>query len=999
MTVRFNQSDVLEIEDCDIDDLVDAAYHELVSVNNVERRRLGRKPDEARLLQIRSRTAFLIDANVEGLVRLPINSFGRVNENLTSTSVDLIVVSSPLAVSLKGMLAEHGVPSAILQHLTPRTQPDYKAEFNRVLAGFAMSVTGAKDWGALGVGTILKLLQAYACDNTRSFRRKDLWGSRFDIAGRFLREIARVLGEVMSSREIAAFQHADRSSSTLPVQNPPAHLSAWTELYEEWRRSVKAISKSPILAMGRLLAWLDEEFSEEETVDPKKFLTTKRERKFIDFVMGLRKREGRDTYSSSTQVELGAMLRFSEFAAEYSGLIDAGMPVFHLLTHADVDAYGVGVHKSGKLNNSGEGTSLPLPPILYALFQELLLEGEGGWPGKQEVCKFFAEGETRYCPILPSIFLLAFELPGRFVQLTSLDSGEGDNDRFDGSMLRWTKNDSPHARYWTRQGIKIPRGYARKTRNLNITGFFFNINKTGTPFVVPWQNAAAHRICDDVRRFVEKWVPITGPVSPQEFRQDLVRSDEQYLDKLPSIFPLFRMPSVRSQRYGQPISSRIRRDFWLDAMLEVQNRYNATVPPEAALDFVTVDGSGKPVKCIYTPHGMRSAGITKLLREGVSITVVSKLLVGHAGILMTQRYNKPDPADIHDVLEGNRLAREPRRGNLSESLHRMSFEEASRRTVSGSEEVLKIAYHGARSTWVERDVGLCPWMGQRCGDGGECVRRDVRNGVDKSLYKSLEDGNCLVCRHLITDPNYIDGIYAKLEVLSRRLAVLTRRYEKVSATLFEIEKRYSEDDITLDQAPQLDRERKKLQVDLNDVVQAQNGICESIAHGQRYIEQLRLIEKFEDLSDPTERRLIHPDNALSEWDESAEHDEWVFLSDFEHLTRIMHKSTFFTSVHDAEAEASFRLMVDNFTIEAGYRPISLNRRTPQEQQEDYLRAARLVLNKINRQELMAMQEENLTPRDLGFDDFFQDLKLERLSAPVGTLRVLPLNSVGSLAGA
>ncbi|WP_105436299.1 VPA1269 family protein [Neorhizobium tomejilense] len=997
--LKFNTSNCPEIEESDFSELIEAAYNTLLSVDGPERRRLGQKPDEGRLHHLKSMTAFLVDANSRGFLRLPISAFGRVGSNLPTQAVEVIVSSSPVAVSLKALLALQGIPSKITQKFTPITRRYYEVEFDRVVAGFSMSVTGAKDWGDFDIDTILNILHTYASPNTRSFRRKDLWGAGFDIAGRFLREIARVLGDINTSPRIASFYRAGRYSTPLLFERPPSHLSAWMELYEEWRKSVKAVAKSPLHAIGRLLLWLDENFEKHETVSPKKFLSTKRSTKFIDFLNQQREATNKVKYSSSTLAELGAILRFSEFIASYTGLLDLGVPVFHLLTRVEIQAYADGVNNSGKVNNSGEGSSLPLPPLLYALFQELLSEGESGWPGKHELCRFFAKGEVRYCPVLPSLFLLAFELPGRFGQLTSLDSGEGDEYWFDGNSLQWSKNQSSNAGYWKRRGVKVSRGYARKTRNRNITGFFFNLNKTGKPFVIPWQNRTAHGICWGVRTFVERWVPISSALKAQDYREDLVRSDETYLEKLPDIFPLFRMPSIKSQKYGLPVNSRLRRDFWLDAMLEVQTRYNAGVSPEAALNFVTVDDAGRPVKCEYTPHGMRSAGITRLLREGVSITIVSKLLVGHASILMTQRYNKPDPAEIHDILEGNRLSRQPMRGNLSQLLPRMSFEEASRRTVSGSEEVLKLAYHGARSTFVERDVGLCPWMGQRCGDGGDCIRRDFRNGADKSLYKGVEEGNCLACRHLITDATYLDGIYAKLEVLSRRLTVLLRRYNQVSEMLHQLEMRFAEDKISEDEVDECGRRKRKLQVDLNDIVLAQTSICETIAHGQRYIEQLRLVERFEDKSESVERILVHPENALSEWSETEVRDEWILLSDFEHLTRIMHNASFFTSAYDAEAEASFRLKVDNLTIEAGYRPISFNRRTEYEQKEDYLRASRVILNNINRQELMAMEEGTLTPSDLGFDEIFSGLKLEKLAAETGVFKSLPQNSFGSLSGA
>ncbi|MGV8937415.1 MAG: VPA1269 family protein [Allorhizobium sp.] len=1004
--VKLNGSRELEIEDCEVDDLATAIFADLSSIDNKERRRLGQYPNAERLQEINEKAHFLVDLNAQGSLRLPIKAFGYGTQTLPETVVNVVIASCPLAKSLMAILAERNVPSQILDQLkNPHGVRWYLSAYHRLIAGFAMSITGVKDWGDLDANNVFDLLSAYTIPDGSSFRRRDLWGTRFDTAGRFLREIARVFGQIFTSSRISNLYRAKRrvvpgsinyrDIASEKFRNPPPHLVGWLNLYQEWRKSVKAISKAPKYAMGRLLLWLDTDFMKSEVEDARSFLIKKRSAKFTLFIARIRAENGTDEYSSSIQNELSELQRFSYFIAEYMGLIDCGSRIFPLVSQSELDEYTDGVLKSGKVNNSGEGSSNPLPTLLYALFQELLQEGENGWPGRHKLCRFFAEGQERYCPVLPSLFLLSFELPGRFGQLANLDSGEGDLLRFDGISLRWGDNTSRHSGYWSSNGVSTPRGYARQTRNPSITGFYFNTNKTGSPFVVPWQNAEAHKICQTVLDFVERWVPIYRPLAPVVYRDDLRRSDDGYLDKLDDIFPLFRMPAIASQIAGSPPSYNLRRDFWLDCMLEVQSRYYAMVPPEAALYFVELDRAGRPFKCEYMPHGMRTAGISRLLREGVSIAFISKLLVGHASILMTDRYNKHDPADAHGILEGNRLARTPQMGNLSQSMSRMSFEEARRRTVSGSEAALQNAFT-TRGTWVERDVGLCPWLGRRCGDGGECTRRDIRNGVDKSLYKRLEDGSCLLCRHLITDASYIEGIYAKIEVLTRKLTVIIRRYKDISKQLFELEKIGASETSSNGVETKLDQQRRKFEVDLNDITQSQTNISEMIANGQRYIEQLRILEGLNDNSQVSDRKIVHRDNALSEWDAANRQDQWVLVSDFEQLTRIMHKSTFFTSVYDAEVEASFKLTLDQMIIESGFRPISLNQRTKEEQRKDYLRASRMIMNKISRQELMAMEDGIVTPNELGFGEVLKSLKLRRLSAPTAKKKTVSASAAKSL---
>ncbi|WP_156387088.1 MULTISPECIES: hypothetical protein [unclassified Rhizobium] len=215
--------------------------------------------------------------------------------------------------------------------------------------------------------------------------------------------------------------------------------------------------------------------------------------------------------------------------------------------------------------------------------------------------------------------------------------------------------------------------------------------------------------------------------------------------------------------------------------------------------------------------------------------------------------------------------------------------------------------------------------------------------------------------------------------MSRRLVVLIRRYNETSNKLFNLEKRCAEEQLTFEAERKINGQRRQLEVDLNDNVQAQTVICETIASGQRYIEQLRLLERFDDPAEVSTRKIIHPDNSLVEWSATTTRDEWVFMSDFEHLTRIVHKSEFFTSIYDPEAEASFKLLVDRMIMEAGYRPISLNRRTEAEKKEDYLRASKLILNSISRQQLISLQDGMCTPNDLGFSKVLKSMKLDKIS--------------------
>ncbi|WP_245355304.1 VPA1269 family protein [Rhizobium leguminosarum] len=241
---------------------------------------------------------------------------------------------------------------------------------------------------------------------------------------------------------------------------------------------------------------------------------------------------------------------------------------------------------------------------MYAILREILEEGERGWPGSQPFCNVFIGTERVYCPIFVALFLIPFELPERFAQLRRLDSGEGDEQRFDGEKLSWEANDGPHAGYWKTHGVKNhQRGYAKKTSNQKITGFQINTNKTGKPWLIPWQNPRMHKVFWQVRRWVEKYVPIKGPLEPKAYL-DAVEPDLGYEERYPHIFPLFRLPPTSTNQGGGPPTVNEVNRFWLALMLEVQTRWNQQCLPEEAETFVIMGKNGQPEKSLYNPHGM-----------------------------------------------------------------------------------------------------------------------------------------------------------------------------------------------------------------------------------------------------------------------------------------------------------------------------------------------------------------------------------------------------------
>src|SRR5690606_9562085 len=112
-------------------------------------------------------------------------------------------------------------------------------------------------------------------------------------------------------------------------------------------------------------------------------------------------------------------------------------------------------------------------------------------------------------------------------------------------------------------------------------------------------------------------------------------------------FPLFRLPAGRrGQVHGAPPSQRRRDQAWQELMLETERRWNEMNPDRPIKIVKRQRDTGQPYGALYNLHGLRVTGLTRLFMSGVPIEILSKLVAGHAGLIMTLYYLKFKPADI-----------------------------------------------------------------------------------------------------------------------------------------------------------------------------------------------------------------------------------------------------------------------------------------------------------------------------------------------------------------
>jgi hypothetical protein len=410
----------------------------------------------------------------------------------------------------------------------------------------------------------------------------------------------------------------------------------------------------------------------------------------------------------------------------------------------------------------------PLPEKLYGLAKSILDQGEAGWAGTCATFKEQINGTKVYCPVIPTLLRCALEIPLRIVQWRRLDSGEGDVRTFNADAATWVTNQGPFAGYWANRAGKrhqgFPeQGYAHEFTDgvASITGFWINTNKTGTPYSIPWQHAGVHKRLYELKLWQEKYNPIPGPIGPNQY---IDAADEISLaakEKMPDIFPLFRLLPTKSRKWkGRiPTGSEVDRS-WQYFMAEVERVWNLENPDNAIKIVERHPQTGMPHRARYNLHGMRVRGLTDLFRAGVPLELLSKVVAGHSTVRMTLYYAKFDPIEVDKQLTDAALnARALAAQSLMDEFARVSLDEALQRAVSMSPAAIEEA-HTLRSslTYTNVDLGFCPWECRRCGDGGPVKRHtEMKGGKKNTLYDPVPGGdqNCIMCRHLITGPPWM----------------------------------------------------------------------------------------------------------------------------------------------------------------------------------------------------------------------------------------------------
>lgn len=490
--------------DKSIDDLLQGAISELVRISSKVAVFDRSDPKHDKRNDVEALTRMLSDAHIAGAVALNPWRFTLMGPRLGGFMLKILIDANALAADVLTKLDANETWDKITFNHAQKQQQRYRNMYYRLVCSLAMTSTGKRCLEDFSEDEIIQWFSFHTHSEDGGFRRPDLWATSHDVAGRCLKQMAKTFARIYGSARIQSFSKIKRPPKVKGsfgsqrwdnlhlITDPPAHLKEWVELFKRWRKNEPPVQNGPRRSVARCLSWLNT-LGPAEVSDPKRFLTTRRSISYLEALTRLRISNGQKTYNNDIDKELADVRRFSLFSAQELELDLDKIRIFPLVSDREL-AYLRNASKKAGAAVAGEASSNPLPFHLYALLQEVLLEGEDGWPGRQSMCRVYVAGEYRYSPLYPTIFLTPFQLPERIVQIRRLDSGEGDLKRFDGHSMTWVENSGPHAGYWRNMGADDPRGYARRVGRSTVTGFFINSNKTGKPFVIPWQNSRAHSL-------------------------------------------------------------------------------------------------------------------------------------------------------------------------------------------------------------------------------------------------------------------------------------------------------------------------------------------------------------------------------------------------------------------------------------------------------------------------------------------------------------------------
>jgi hypothetical protein len=596
------------------------------------------------------------------------------------------------------------------------------------------------------------------------------------------------------------------------------------------------------------------------------------------------------------------------------------------------------------------------------------------------------------------MLLLHLELPLRNIQVRRLDSGEGDSRCYDAKRGAWQDATGPNARHWETAGAKNSRrGVFREIASptgSTITGFWINSNKTQdagnlfdetSGYEIPWQHDEVLENLAAMRAWQEKYNPVLGPLPYASVPEGIFEDEPSEVVRavLPSRFYLFRYPLNTGERGKEaPPTYKIFHQFFHDALDELERRLAAEDPDSAIRIITERDNAGQPRKGIFTIHGMRSSTLTSLHMAGVPIEILSKVVAGHATILMTLRYTKFDPAHINEVLNNARMqAIAAGRNQFANFLKSATLEQAMRMTARLSDDGLNQMQgsYAEATGWSRLEIGICPNGGMQCHIGGEAIARRSDRGKDKSIYGPVPGGarNCVRCRFFVTGLPFLIPLWAHATAILAKVDSLSKR---IAATRVEVDS-LKRQRLALDGAPAPQSLTDRIRILDESWVGDSEARDQALADAHAtmvLVEKIRVIFKSTPSEEDAKLPMLLGDSGIPE---IAARE----TTRFELVDAVVQASRWFPSMNTSELERERDAFLDKMLYRNGYTPITLSPLSAQERRRAADALAQMLLVELGASEAQNLIDGRKTLADLGLQSKLETAAAGAIGLPISGL--------------
>ena len=203
-------------------------------------------------------------------------------------------------------------------------------------------------------------------------------------------------------------------------------------------------------------------------------------------------------------------------------------------------------------------------------------------------------------------------------------------------------------------------------------------------------------------------------------------------------------------------------------------------------------GTASDKTCTRFPlHALRVSLISYFILDlKLPIAVVSKMIAGHATILMTLYYTKFGKAYMREVLTAaEKDDLEAEQANHRRFLMDATYEQVTQRFAYVSEDAVRAAIKtSSAAALVFDDKGICPNGATLCDVGGEGIGAESLDHY-APVPGFPQERNCVCCRFFLTGPAFLPGLIAHFNTVSEKTHRQSERYNDLDHRMRDLEDR------------------------------------------------------------------------------------------------------------------------------------------------------------------------------------------------------------------